>query len=135
MLSHIHLGVRNFTQAFNFYAQLLPILDWKLRFKDESRPWAGWQPAEQPRPLFLIGVPYDGQAASPGNGQMVALLAPARGAVDRFHAMALALGATCEGGPGLRPEYHADYYGTYLRDLDGNKLCVCHHEGAGGDSP
>ena len=39
----------------------------------------------------------------------------------------LALGAVCEGPPGLRPQYHANYYGAYFRDLDGNKLCVCCH--------
>lgn len=81
--------------------------------------------------LFLIGVPYDGQAASPGNGQMVALLAPSRAAVDRFHATAVGLGATGDGAPGLRLEYHTDYYGAYLRDPDGNKLCVRHHAGEG----
>jgi lactoylglutathione lyase len=33
------------------------------------------------------------------------------------------------GAPGLRPAYHADYYGAYFRDPDGNKLCVvCHEE-------
>jgi lactoylglutathione lyase len=37
------------------------------------------------------------------------------------------LGGQCEGHPGLRPEYHADYYGAYFRDPDGNKLCVVSH--------
>ena len=36
-------------------------------------------------------------------------------------------GSVCEGPPGLRPHYHANYYGAYFRDLDGNKLCVCCH--------
>jgi len=41
-----------------------------------------------------------------------------------------AAGGRDEGGPGLRPHYHADYYGAYLRDPDGNKLCrVCHRPG------
>jgi lactoylglutathione lyase len=33
-----------------------------------------------------------------------------------------------EGAPGLRPEYHAHYYGAYFRDPDGNKLCVACHQ-------
>ena len=50
-----------------------------------------------------------------------------RATVDAVHAAALAAGGTDEGGPGLRPHYHADYYGAYVRDLDGHKLCVvCH---------
>jgi catechol 2,3-dioxygenase-like lactoylglutathione lyase family enzyme len=47
--------------------------------------------------------------------------------VDAFYAAALAAGASDEGAPGLRPHYHPNYYGAYVRDPDGNKLCaVCH---------
>ncbi len=59
---------------------------------------------------------------------MVALLAPSRDAVDRVYEVALAHGGLSEGAPGLRPEYHANYYGTYFRDVDGNKICVCCHD-------
>jgi predicted lactoylglutathione lyase len=61
---------------------------------------------------------------------MVALLAPTRAAVDAAHAAALAHGGECAGPPGLRPEYHANYYGAYFRDPDGNKLCACCHDPA-----
>lgn len=80
------------------------------------------------RPPLLIGRPYDGAPARVGNGQMVALLAPSRSAVAAAFDAALAHGGTCEGKPGLRPEYHAHYFGAYVRDPDGNKLCVCCHE-------
>ena len=63
-----------------------------------------------------------------GNGHMIALLAANRATIDRAHATALAHGGACEGPPGLRPQYHANYYGAYFRDPDGNKLCVCCHE-------
>jgi catechol 2,3-dioxygenase-like lactoylglutathione lyase family enzyme len=70
--------------------------------------------------------PYDRKAASPGNGAMVAYKAPTRAAVDAFHAAALAAGGSDEGAPGIREHYHPDYYGAYVRDPDGNKLCaVC----------
>lgn len=58
---------------------------------------------------------------------MIALLASDRAMVRRVYAKAIQLGANCEGVPGLRPQYHADYYGAYFRDPDGNKLCVCCH--------
>ena len=58
---------------------------------------------------------------------MVAFMAATRGQVDAAHALALALGGQCEGRPGLRPGYHADCYGAYFRDPDGNKLCVVSH--------
>ena len=78
--------------------------------------------------LFIMR-PYDGNAARAGNGVHVALIASSRAAVDAFHAAALAAGGTDEGAPGLRPHYHENYYGAYVRDLDGNKLqAVCHRE-------
>jgi len=130
LLSHVFLGVTDFERAFAFYSALMASLDAKLRFVERQRPWAGWQGADSVRPLLLIGVPFDGQPASVGNGQMVALMAASRAMVERAHAVALAHGATCDGPPGLRPEYHAHYYGAYFRDPDGNKVCVCCHDPA-----
>jgi len=105
----------------------MPVLGVKERFCERSRPWAGWQSHPEPRPLFLIGKPHDERAHDVGNGQMVALLAQNRETVDRAHAVALANGGTNEGAPGLRPQYHAHYYGAYFRDTEGNKLCVACH--------
>lgn len=59
---------------------------------------------------------------------MTALLAPNRAAVVAAYEAALANGGSCDGKPGLRPEYHANYFGAYFRDPDGNKLCVCCHD-------
>lgn len=128
MFSHVFIGVGDFARAFNFYSAVMAALDLKLKFRDDARPWAGWVSAEAPRPLFLIGRPFDSNAATSGNGQMVAFLARNRGEVDRAHAVALAAGGTDEGPPGLRPEYHEHYYGAYFRDPDGNKICVCCHD-------
>lgn len=128
MLSHVHIGVGDFERAFAFYSALMGELGYPLRFSEPQKPWAGWMTRERGRPLLLIGRPYDGAPAVPGNGQMIALLADSRGTVDRCHALALAAGATDEGAPGLRPEYHPHYYGAYFRDPDGNKLCVCCHD-------
>ncbi|MCP8941075.1 VOC family protein [Alsobacter sp. SYSU M60028] len=131
MISHVHVGVSDFPRALAFYDALLAELGLVRKFVEEGRGWAGWVPHDAPRPLFIVGRPYDGGRARPGNGQMVALLAPSHTAVDRVHALALALGGVDEGGPGLRPEYHAHYYGAYFRDPDGNKICVCRHEPEG----
>lgn len=130
MLSHVHVGTNDFEAAFAFYSAILPVAGWELKFVERERPWAGWKPAGQDRPLFLLGAPYDGAQAQAGNGQMIALMAPSRRAVDVFHSRALGLGARCAGPPGLRPEYHPNYYGAYVRDLDGAKLCICCHEAA-----
>ena len=127
MFSHIFLGVRDFERALAFYRALMPVLGIQERFCDRGRPWAGWQSSPGPRPLLLLGTPFDGRAHEAGNGQMVAFLAPSRSVVDQAHATALAHGGSCEGAPGLRTDYHPDYYGCYFRDTEGNKICiVCH---------
>lgn len=127
MFSHIFLGVSDFERALGFYRALMPVLGVQERFCDPKRPWAGWQSHPDPRPLFLIGTPYDGQAHAAGNGQMVAFLASSRAIVDQAYTTALAHGGTSEGAPGMRPEYHAHYYGAYFRDTEGNKVCVACH--------
>jgi predicted enzyme related to lactoylglutathione lyase len=129
VISHVYIGINDFQRALPLYSSVMETLGLKQKFCDPSKPWAAWMQADQPRPLFIIGAPYEGQAAT-GNGQMIALLAPSRSAVDRAHAAALEHGGSCAGAPGLRPHYHANYYGAYFRDAEGNKLCVCCHEPA-----
>lgn len=127
MYSHICVGVKDFDRALAFYRALMPLLGIHERFCDRERPWAGWQSHPGPRPLFLLGKPYDEQPHDAGNGQMVAFSAMDRATVDRAYAVAMESGGVSEGPPGLRPGYHANYYGAYFRDTEGNKLCVvCH---------
>ena len=128
MISHVTIGTSDFTRAFAFYEGLLPLLGLVLKFSEADRSFAGWMRPDAPRPLFLLTRPFDGRPHAPGNGQMIALLAPGRAAVDRAHAHALAQGGADEGAPGLRPWYHPHYYGAYFRDPDGNKICVVCHD-------
>jgi catechol 2,3-dioxygenase-like lactoylglutathione lyase family enzyme len=127
LLSHVFTAVVDFDRAYGFYSALLEVLEVEPRFHDPTRPWAGWQSAQGSRPLFVIGRPHEG-AHDPGNGQMIAFAARTRVMVREAHALALALGAKCEGEPGLRPHYHPHYYGAYCRDPDGNKICVVCHD-------
>ena len=131
MISHITIGITDFDRAYTFYAAVVKELGLQLKFCDTEKAWAGWMKPDAPRPLLLISQPFDGNVSAPGNGQMVALLAPNREAVDRAYTIALAQGGKSEGKPGLRPQYHEHYYGAYFRDLDGNKICVCCHDSVG----
>ena len=57
----------------------------------------------------------------------IAFRVSSRAAVDAFHAAAVAAGGRDNGAPGLRPQYHADYYGAYVLDPDGHNVeAVCH---------
>jgi catechol 2,3-dioxygenase-like lactoylglutathione lyase family enzyme len=123
ILSHITVGVRDIAHATAFYDAVLGELGIARGKTGEG--FAGWGSPHESG--FFVTRPFNGQAASAGNGVSVSFLAPTREAVDRFHAKAMSLGAIDEGKPGVRPNYHANYYATYLRDLDGNKIAaVCH---------
>lgn len=128
MFSHLFISVTDFDAAFDFYHALMAELGLELRFCDREKPWAGWHNAGGARPLLVIGMPFNGQPHHPGNGQMVALNAASRAMVLRAYVTALAHGGSDEGEPGLRPHYHADFYGAYFRDPAGNKLCVVCHQ-------
>ncbi len=66
----------------------------------------------------------EGKPAAPMH---IAFIAPDRATVDAFHVAALAAGGRDNGAPGLRPRYHADYYGAYVLDPDGHNVeAVCH---------
>jgi len=69
---------------------------------------------------FAVAIPFDEMPATNGNGTMVGFCVGVREDVERMHSLALELGGTCEGAPNQRgPKFSA-----YVRDLDGNKLCL-----------
>ncbi|WP_122072558.1 VOC family protein [Pseudophaeobacter sp. EL27] len=66
--------------------------------------------------------PFNQEEATVGNGNMVGLLCESEAEVQAAHAAALAAGGSNEGEPGPRPQYGPDFFGAYVRDLDGNKM-------------
>ena len=120
MFSHVFTSVTDFKRAFVFYSTVLAELGLELRFHEPAKPWAGWHSAGGSRPFFVICKPHNDQPHKAGNGQMVAFAADNREAVRSAYDTALRLGGLSEGEPGLRPEYHANYYGAYFRDTEGN---------------
>jgi catechol 2,3-dioxygenase-like lactoylglutathione lyase family enzyme len=129
LISHVILGTNDVPRATEFYDQVLAVLGQKRRWHGEAG--AGYGDAnDQGIDTFWINRPLDGRAATVGNGTNVCFVAPSREAVDRFHEVALSLGADDEGGPGLRTGVHPDFYACYLRDLDGNKIVAACHRNA-----
>ena len=128
MFSHIFTSVTDFERALAFYRAVLTELELELRFCEPEKPWAGWHSPGAARPFFVICKPFDGAPHQPGNGQMVAFAAKDRAVVRAAYEVALRLGGLSEGEPGLRPEYHPNYFGAYFRDTEGNKVCVASHE-------
>jgi catechol 2,3-dioxygenase-like lactoylglutathione lyase family enzyme len=124
MYSHTTIGANDLARAKAFYSVVLEPLGLEVRFEGDGMVGYGVQGG---RPQFLVVQPFDGGEPSVGNGAMIALLAARRALVDACHAAAIEQGGTDEGGPGLRPHYHRNYYGAYFRDPDGNKICICSH--------
>ncbi|WP_084420866.1 VOC family protein [Henriciella litoralis] len=128
MISHVTIGTNDIDRATGFYTPIMAALGLKRVPMERSAPFVMWTGQESFRPVIALTTPENGRPHEPGNGQMLALLAPDRAAVDRVHAIALKGGGRDEGIPGLRAHYHSNYYGAYFRDLDGNKICVVCHD-------
>ncbi|WP_298849596.1 VOC family protein [uncultured Ruegeria sp.] len=69
-----------------------------------------------------VATPFNQEAATVGNGNMVGLSCQSKEEVQKAHATALAHGGTNEGDPGDRPQYGPSFFGAYARDPDGNKM-------------
>jgi predicted lactoylglutathione lyase len=116
MIGYVTLGTNDLERAAVFYDAIAAELGTSRMME-----WPGAIAWGSPGGSAGIGLtkPFDGQAASVGNGVMVALEAKDRDQVDRLHAIALAHGGSCEGPPGPRGD---TFYAAYFRDPDGNKL-------------
>ena len=123
MYSHVTVGTNDMTRAEAFYDAVMGAIGQPSFFKAPGVLSYGTATGEK----FFVLHPFDKQPAQPGNGWHAAFRVGSRAEVDAFHAAALANGGSDEGPPGLRPHYHPNYYGAYVRDPDGNKLqAVCH---------
>lgn len=116
-ISHVSLGTCDHARAVAFYDAVLATIGCRRVVEHAEATGYG-----KTFPEFLIQRPLDGGVATAGNGTHVAFLAPDRSSVDAFHRAALAAGGRCDGPPGLRPEYHPQYYACFVRDPDGHKI-------------
>lgn len=116
MIGYVTLGTNDFDKAAAFYDGLLGELGAK-RFMD-SDTFIAWS-AGQNSPSISICKPHNGEAATVGNGVMVAIPVNSSDKVDAIYAKAIELGGTDAGPPGPRGD---TFYAGYFRDLDGNKL-------------
>jgi len=122
VISHITIGHSGFERARKFYAEVLAPLGLVDIPEEGHATTSGFGLKGLATPIVYVQLPFDGRAASFGNGTHVAFSAPSAEAVDRFHAAALAHGGRSEGAPGPRPHYSTNYYAAYVSDQVGNKL-------------
>jgi catechol 2,3-dioxygenase-like lactoylglutathione lyase family enzyme len=124
MLDHIGLGISDYERSKNFYAKALKPLGIGI-IMEVTAEQTGGEPAvgfgKGQKPFFWLG-------AEESSGKVhVAFLADDRKTVDAFYKAAIAAGGRDNGKPGLRPNYHPDYYGAFVLDPDGHNIeAVCH---------
>jgi catechol 2,3-dioxygenase-like lactoylglutathione lyase family enzyme len=133
VIDHLGMPVSDLARATEFYLKALEPLGYGIVMQvsaEETGHGAavGFGPPgkaadfQSGKPSFWIG---EGERL--GGHIHVAFLAPSRAAVDAFYRAALAAGGKDNGKPGLRPHYHANYYGAFVLDLDGHNIeAVCH---------
>jgi predicted lactoylglutathione lyase len=123
MIGYVTLGTNDLARAAKFYDALFAVIGAKRVL--ESDRFVSWGTGPTSPSLGVI-KPYDGKAATAGNGTMVALALDSQEKVKALYEKAISLGAKDEGPPGIR---WGTFYAAYFRDLDGNKLDAFHFPG------
>ena len=118
MIGYTTIGVTDMEKAKQFYCDLFADQGAKVKIDAGRIAMIGTAPNE---PMIAVCEPWNKEAPEPGNGTMVAFSAPSKEAADAMYHKAMSLGATDEGVPGQRVPDR--FYGAYVRDPDGNKLC------------
>jgi catechol 2,3-dioxygenase-like lactoylglutathione lyase family enzyme len=119
MLDHVTVGITDVERSKQFYDRALRPLG-IIRLYAEGERAVGY--GIKPKAFFWIGLKPTHQT-----GSHIAFTAPDRATVDRFHQEAIAAGGRDNGPPGIRPHYHANYYGAFVLDPDGHNIeAVCH---------
>ena len=123
MIGYVTIGVNDIEKSVAFYDAAFKPLDYLRHFKDGG--WAGYGLGGKSDGLEIyLATPANGQTATLGNGSMLAFKAKDRATVDAFYHAALKAGGSDEGAPGVRGKSEPPFYGAYVRDPVGNKLCA-----------
>jgi catechol 2,3-dioxygenase-like lactoylglutathione lyase family enzyme len=120
MLGYATVGTKNLETACAFYDALLAGIGGKQLMGLEHIKFYG---IDGGGAMLAIASPYNGEPQACGNGNMIAIPGGSTAGADALYAKAMELGATDEGAPGQRLPF---FYGAYVRDADGNKLCFFH---------
>ncbi len=118
-LNYVMIGSNDVANARKFYDAVVPLIGGKVIA--EYMPHAVCYELRGGGSMW-VATPFNQEAATVGNGNMVGLLCQSEAEVREAHATALANGGTNEGDPGARPQYGPNFFGAYARDPDGNKM-------------
>ncbi|MGC1504691.1 MAG: VOC family protein [Sulfitobacter sp.] len=118
MIGYTTIGVSDMERAKTFYSELFAKQGAKIVIDMGRIAFIGTKRGE---PMLAVCEPYNKEAPTPGNGNMIAFTASSKEEIDALYARAIELGATDDGAPGQRITDR--FYGAYVHDPDGNKIC------------
>lgn len=135
MLDHMTFRVSDITRTKAFYGAVLAPLGYSLNLEGSyaGMNMLGFAHPDDTEPdgkkvdvWFVDGKsPYGNSPAT--TSCHMCWRAKRRSEVDAFYKAAIAAGGKDFGAPGLRPHYHANYYGAFVIDPEGNNIeAVCH---------
>ncbi len=122
MIGYATIGAKDGEASGKFYDAVFGAIGVERKFADGG--WIGYGPKGADGHSIYVCPPFDGKQATTGNGSMLAFLAPSKDAVEDAYEAALQNGGSDEGAPGPRPADSTSFYGAYMRDPTGNKICV-----------
>jgi catechol 2,3-dioxygenase-like lactoylglutathione lyase family enzyme len=130
LIDHIGPGCTDFGRSRIFYERALAPLGLTVVMEVTPEMAGGYEGCgfgQDGKPEFWIGS-NAGRGSQPVLRSLhVAFRAADRATVDAFHAAALAAGGMDNGAPGVRAQYHPNYYGAFVLDPDGHNIeAVCH---------
>jgi len=120
MIGYTTIGSKNLDNAVAFYDALLNLVGGKRVMEMDRIKFYG---TEAGGAMLAVCTPHDNKEQSAGNGQQVAIPGGSIEGAKALYNKAIELGATDAGEPGQRFDF---FYGSYVYDLDGNKLCFFH---------
>jgi catechol 2,3-dioxygenase-like lactoylglutathione lyase family enzyme len=117
MIDHVSIAVRDLARATAFYEAVLGTLG-----MSKLRTWPASAGFGKTYPEFWLNHRPAMAPVERDTGVHVCIRARGKEMVEAFHAAALRAGGTCDGPPGMRPEYNDRYYAAFIRDPDGNRI-------------
>ena len=123
MIGYVTIGALDEPKTQKFYDAVFGAMGCDRKFTDGG--WTGYgEKGQDNHDVYIVSKTANGEPAKAGNGIMISFKTKTKGEVEAAYKAGLSHGGADEGGPGPRPADSTSFYGAYLRDPTGNKICV-----------
>lgn len=129
LLDHVSISVNSLAECIDFYDSIMQALGCEKVYQTENSLGYGVRCKTGEENHSCLAV-YESGQTNMDEKRHWCFKANSRETVDRFYEAGISNGGTSNGAPGIRSNYHPNYYGAFLYDPAGNRVeAVCHSEG------